>query len=57
MAERLEALGLGDGGLVLIVSLLSQTIHVAPFELAAGWSGRATPRPTPPRSTPSARHR
>ncbi len=39
MAVRLAALGLGEGGLVLIVSLLSQTIHVAPFELAAGRVG------------------
>ena len=29
----------GDGGLVLIVSLLSEAIHVAPFERAAGVLG------------------
>jgi hypothetical protein len=39
MAPRLDALGLRDGGLVLIVSLLSQAIHVAPFEQAAGLVG------------------
>jgi len=39
MAPRLAALGLGDGGLVLIVSLLSAAIHVAPFERAAGRLG------------------
>jgi hypothetical protein len=39
MATRLAALGLGDGGLVLIVSLLSEAIHVAPFERAAGRLG------------------
>jgi hypothetical protein len=39
MAPRLAALGLGDGGLVLIVSLLSEAIHVAPFERAAGRLG------------------
>ena len=39
MAPRLAALGLGDGGLILIVSLLSQAIHVAPFEQAAGLVG------------------
>jgi hypothetical protein len=39
MEPRLVALGLRDGGLVLIVSLLSQAIHVAPFEQAAGLVG------------------
>jgi hypothetical protein len=39
LAPRLAALGLPDGGLVLIVSLLSQTIHVTPFEQAAGLVG------------------
>ncbi|HEV2310374.1 MAG TPA: hypothetical protein VGU73_07615, partial [Acidimicrobiia bacterium] len=39
MASRLAELGLGDGGLVLIVSLLSEAIHVAPFERAAGTLG------------------
>ena len=39
MAPRLQALGLPDGGLVLIVSLLSEAIHVAPFEQAAGIVG------------------
>ena len=39
MAPRLAALGLRDGGLVLIVSLLSAAIHVAPFERAAGSLG------------------
>ncbi len=39
MAARLAALGLGDGGLVLIVSLLSEAIHVAPFERGAGRLG------------------
>lgn len=39
LAPRLRALGLGDGGLVLIVSLLSQAIHVVPFEQAAGRLG------------------
>jgi hypothetical protein len=36
---RLAALGLGDDQLVLIVSLLSQAIHVVPFEKAAGKLG------------------
>src|SRR4029079_2916235 len=35
----LAALGLAEGGLVLIVSLLSDTIHVYPFEQAAGRLG------------------
>jgi hypothetical protein len=39
LAPRLVDLGLGDRGLVLIVSLLSQAIHVAPFEQAAGLLG------------------
>lgn len=39
LAPRLAALGLGDGGLVLIVSLLSQAIHVVPLEQAAGLRG------------------
>jgi hypothetical protein len=39
MVPRLAALGLGEGGLVLIVSLLSETIHVYPFEQAAGRLG------------------
>jgi hypothetical protein len=39
LAARLGALGLGDGGLVLIVSLLSQAIHVVPMEQAAGLVG------------------
>lgn len=39
VAPRLAALGLGDDDLVLIVSLLSQAIHVVPFEKAAGLVG------------------
>jgi hypothetical protein len=39
LAPRLRALGLDDGGLVLIVSLLSQAIHVVPIEQAAGLVG------------------
>ena len=39
MRPRLAALGLGEGGLVLIVSLLSHTIQVNPFEKAAGQLG------------------
>jgi hypothetical protein len=39
MVPRLAAFGLGEGGLVLIVSLLSDTIHVYPFEQAAGRLG------------------
>jgi hypothetical protein len=39
LAPRLAALGLDDGGLVLLVSLLSQAIHVAPLEQAAGLLG------------------
>lgn len=34
--EHLRILGVEPGGLVLIVSSLSETIHVAPLELAAG---------------------
>jgi hypothetical protein len=34
--EHLRVLGLREGGLVLIVSRLAETIHVAPLELAAG---------------------
>jgi hypothetical protein len=34
--EHLRMLGIGEGGLVLIVSRLAETIHVAPLELAAG---------------------
>ena len=39
LAPRLAALGVGDGGLVLLVSLLSQAIHVVPLEQAAGRLG------------------
>jgi hypothetical protein len=39
MAPRLAALGVGEGDLVLLVSLLSQAIHVVPFEQAAGRVG------------------
>ena len=39
MAPRLAALGVGDGDLVLLVSLLSQAIHVVPLELASGRLG------------------
>jgi hypothetical protein len=39
MTPRLGALGVRDGGLVLLVSLLSQAIHVVPFEQAAGRLG------------------
>ncbi len=39
MTPRLAALGVGDGSLVLLVSLLSQAIHVVPFEQAAGRLG------------------
>jgi hypothetical protein len=39
MVPRLAALGLAERGLVLIVSLLSDTIHVYPFEQAAGRLG------------------
>ena len=39
MTNRLAALGVRDGGLVLLVSLLSQAIHVVPFEQAAGRLG------------------
>jgi hypothetical protein len=38
-APALAALGLRDGDLVLIVSLLSQAIHVVPLEQAAGRVG------------------
>lgn len=38
-ADQLRALGLRADELVLIVSLLSQAIHVAPFERAAGKVG------------------
>jgi hypothetical protein len=34
--EHLRVLDIGDGGLVLIVSRLAETIHVAPLELAVG---------------------
>jgi len=34
--EHLRVLGIRDGGLVLIVSRLAETIHVAPLEMAAG---------------------
>jgi hypothetical protein len=34
--EHLRMLGIREGGLVLIVSRLAETIHVAPLELAAG---------------------
>jgi hypothetical protein len=36
MAPRLAALSLERGGIVLIVSMLSQAIHVVPLERAAG---------------------
>jgi hypothetical protein len=39
MTAHLAALGLHEGGLVLIVSLLSQMIHVNPFERAASRLG------------------
>jgi hypothetical protein len=39
MTPRLAGLGVGDGRLVLLVSLLSQAIHVVPFEQAAGRLG------------------
>jgi hypothetical protein len=39
MTPRLAALGVSEGGLVLLVSLLSQAIHVVPFEQAAGRLG------------------
>jgi hypothetical protein len=39
LAPRLAALGLEPGGLVLIVSMLSQAIHVVPLERAAGKVG------------------
>lgn len=37
--EHLRILGVPEGGLVLIVSRLAETIHVAPLELAAGRIG------------------
>ncbi len=39
LAPRLADAGLTDGGLVLLVSLLSQAIHVVPLEQAAGLLG------------------
>jgi hypothetical protein len=39
MAPRLAALGLEPGGLVLIVSMLSQAAHAVPLEQAAGKVG------------------
>lgn len=39
LAPRLMALGLGEGDLILIVSLLSQAIHAVPLEKAAGIAG------------------
>jgi hypothetical protein len=39
LAPRLAALGLESGGLVLIVSMLSQAIHAVPLERAAGKLG------------------
>jgi hypothetical protein len=39
LAPRLAALGLEPGGLVLIVSMLSQALHVVPLERAAGKLG------------------
>lgn len=39
MAPRLAALGLEPGGLVLIVSMLSQAAHTVPLEQAAGKVG------------------
>jgi hypothetical protein len=39
LAPRLVALGLQPGGVVLIVSMLSQAIHVVPLERAAGKCG------------------
>lgn len=39
LAQRYSELGLGDNDLVLIVSLLSQAIHVVPLEKAAGKVG------------------
>lgn len=39
MAEHLRALDVGPGDLVLFVSLLSQAIHVFPWEQAAGVVG------------------
>ncbi|HKH26005.1 MAG TPA: hypothetical protein VKB11_02600 [Acidimicrobiia bacterium] len=39
LAPRLAALGLEPGGLVLIVSMLSQAMHAVPFERAAGKLG------------------
>jgi hypothetical protein len=39
LAPRLSALGLQPGGVVLIVSMLSQAIHAVPLERAAGKCG------------------
>jgi hypothetical protein len=39
LAPRLAALGLEPGGVVLIVSMLSQAIHAVPLERAAGICG------------------
>jgi hypothetical protein len=39
LAPRLVAFGLQPGGVVLIVSMLSQAIHVVPLERAAGKCG------------------
>jgi hypothetical protein len=39
LAPRLAALGLEAGGLVLIVSMLSQAMHAVPLEQAAGTLG------------------
>ena len=39
LAPRLTALGLEPAGVVLIVSLLSQALHVVPLEKAAGKGG------------------
>jgi hypothetical protein len=39
LAPRLTALGLEPAGVVLIVSLLSQALHVVPLEKAAGMVG------------------
>jgi hypothetical protein len=38
-ARHLDALGLTDGDLVLVVALLSQAVHAVPFERAAGRVG------------------
>jgi hypothetical protein len=39
LAPRLAALGLEPGGLVLVVAMLSQAVHAAPLERAAGRIG------------------